>query len=210
MHSWCMFNAYHSAYLGAKGIMELLGVAPVSLAGKNVLLDLFPEPAKPGKKQKLTVKTGSRFNEFQIIQLDHLLDQQGLWEAFQRVLRISTVRCWDSNLEKEVKLVSCAKITPPRNAFLYKAHYWPLEDLTADAPFDRLAALIGSELDTDDMGFLFRLCFSVYRMFEQLISDLAGRSGVILQQVSSSRMITSVGLPVLTNYATFLSQMSAS
>lgn len=27
MHSWCMFNAYHSAYLGAKGIMALLGVA---------------------------------------------------------------------------------------------------------------------------------------------------------------------------------------
>src|SRR5689334_1275353 len=44
MHSWSLFNAYHSAYLGARGITTLLGVPMPSLSGIQVALDLFPEP----------------------------------------------------------------------------------------------------------------------------------------------------------------------
>ena len=46
MHSWCMFNAYHSAYLGARGIMALLGVSLPALNGRQVAIDLYPEPLK--------------------------------------------------------------------------------------------------------------------------------------------------------------------
>src|SRR6185437_9153919 len=41
MHSWCLFNAYHSAYLGAKGILAFLGVAFPVLNGSQVAIDLF-------------------------------------------------------------------------------------------------------------------------------------------------------------------------
>ena len=51
MHSWCLFNGYHAAYLGAKGIMALLGVALPMLAGPQVAIDLYPMPVK-GKAQR--------------------------------------------------------------------------------------------------------------------------------------------------------------
>src|SRR5439155_6373055 len=44
MHSWSLFNAYHSAFLGAKGIMALLGIAVPKINGIQLAIDLFPEP----------------------------------------------------------------------------------------------------------------------------------------------------------------------
>ena len=55
MQSWCLFNAYHSAYLGAKGIMALLGVALPKLKGQQVALDLFQGPDAPQQEGLLEV-----------------------------------------------------------------------------------------------------------------------------------------------------------
>lgn len=208
MHSWCMFNAYHSAYLGAKGIVELLGVALPSLNGRQVLIDLFPEPSKQPKKTSTAhISVSSRFQEFQIIRLDRL-DQQGLWAVFQRVLRISVIDCWNGNLYKELINIQCKKITSPRNSFLYKAHFWPLEDLMSDAALEGMQALVGTELDADGKGFLLRLCFSVYHLFEQLIGNLAEYSSVIKEQIDESRCLFPAELPELGCYKNFLAQIA--
>ena len=72
-----------------------------------------------------------------------------------------------------------------------------------------MAALVGTELLIDDPGFLLRLCFSVYRLFEQLMVDLASQSGVIKQQLDVSRIVTNAGLPAIECYSNFVSQVSA-
>jgi hypothetical protein len=198
MHSWCLFNAYHAAYLGAKGIMALLGVAFPNLRSRQVALDLCPEP---GKKKSPRTLGSSRFEEFIVIPLP-MLDQRRVWEGLQRVLRLADVQCWDDWLRQEILDLNYEAVTPPRNAFLYKVQYWPLEDLLVDAPADRLKSLLVRELDVSDPGFLLHLSFSVFRLFEQLISDLAAYSGVIKQQLEASRCLDTE-LPELDSYREF-------
>jgi hypothetical protein len=203
MHSWCLFNAYHSAYLGARGIMSLLGIALPNLAGNQVAIDLYPEPPKKKAHRSL----GSpQFEEFLMVRLPKL-DQRNLWEAFQRVLRMSDAQCWDIRLRRDLLNLDYEKVTPPRNHFLYKAHFWPLDDLTSDATPADLAGLFGTSLEADDRGFLLRLSFSVYRLFEQLMTDLAESSAVVKQQLDASRFLLSSELPELVCYREFLSQV---
>jgi hypothetical protein len=205
MHSWCLFNAYHSAYLGAKGIMALLGVALPNLKGRQVAIDLYPEPS--GKKGARVL--GSRqFEDFLIVRLKPL-EQRYLWEAFQRVIRMSDAGCWDIRLREELLDLSYEAITPPRNHFLYQAHFWPLNDLILDTAHGDLIALFGTELDIDHRGFLLRLSFSVYRLFEQLMNDLAEHSSVIKEQVDGSRFLSDREIPELGCYRNFLSQLKA-
>jgi hypothetical protein len=204
MHSWCLFNAYHSAYLGARGVMAMLGVALPKLKSTQIAIDLCPEPLK--KKRHCPV--GSlEFGEFLIVPLQ-LLEQRYLWEAFQRVLRMTNASCWDLALRQELLALSYGEITPPRNQFLYRADFWPLADLTSDIASGDLMYLLGTELDTVDAGFLLRLSFSVYRLFEQLMSDLSSYSGVIKEQLDGARFLPNSELSELRSYNQFLAQIA--
>jgi hypothetical protein len=205
MHSWCLFNAYHSAYLGARGLMALLGVALPNLSGKQVVIDFFPEPVK---KKRVRPLGAPQFEEFVIVRLP-LLEQRYLWEAFQRVLRMSEAVCWNLRLRQELVDLSYEGITPPRNQFLYRARFWPLNDLTSDAASTDLQKLCGVGLDVDDLGFLMRLSFSVYRLFEQLMSDLSSHSGTIKEQLNASRFLSDSEVPELASYKEFVAQVAS-
>src|SRR6266508_487938 len=101
MHSWSMFNAYHSAYIGARGIMALLGVgSPLLNSGVQLLIDVYPQPeaSKDIKRFRLGLW---QFQEILIVRLP-LLEQRGLWEGFQRVLQVSDVPCWDAKIRREL------------------------------------------------------------------------------------------------------------
>jgi hypothetical protein len=182
MQSWSLFNSYHSAYLGARGILSLLGVALPNLRGVQVFIDIFPE--QPKKRSK-TILTGS-YQEFQIVRLP-LLEQRWLWEALQRVLNISKLSCCEQSLVSEICDISFEKITPPRNHFLYKAHFWPLDDLVTDSQNGESQKLLEAELDPSHAGFLIQLNFYVYKIFEQLLSDFSKLSAVIDKQWTGAR-----------------------
>ena len=205
MHSWSLFNAYHSAYLGGeRGIMALLGVAMPKISGNQIAIDLFPEPQKKKRGPRVAV---TKFQGFVIVRLP-LLEQRFLWEGFQRVLAISQAGCWDANLRDKLLDLSFEAISRPRNNYIYKAHFWPVSDLVTDAKIPDFDILFGSDLDVSEQGFLLRLCFSVYRLFEQLMRDLAGQSAVVAQQLDESRIVVSAGLPVVDSYTNFVSQVS--
>lgn len=207
MLSWCLFNAYHAAYLGAKGLMALLGVAIPNLAGRQVVIDLFPEPAKKkAKDRKGALQTQSQFQHSLIIPVQ-LLEQRFLWQGFQRVLQISEANRWDQAVRQELLDLSFEEFSPPRNHFLYQAHFWPLNDLTSDADAERMNSLFGAELDSEDQGFLLRLSYSVYLLFEQLMEDLGEISGSIKQQLDGSRCRSAPSYPEISSYRAFLSQI---
>lgn len=203
MHSWCLFNAYHSAYLGAKGIMMLLGVALPDVGGHHLAIDACPQPIGRPKRGSRSIPVSS-FREFIIVPIWQLQQHQ-MWEVFQRVINMSRATCWDLGLRSEILALSPNKITPPRNHFIYKTHYWPINDLESDSTAD-LRTLIGEELDPSVPGFLMRLSFSVYRLFEQLLADLAAYSEPIMQQMKRSRFSPSSRLPNFGCYGDFLSQ----
>jgi hypothetical protein len=211
MHSWCMFNAYHSAYLGARGMMALLGVAVTRVGGRQAAIDLFIRGESNTKKKEQQARRRAglpQFQEFLLVDLKSNLDQQDLWEAFQRVLKKSVIACIDQELRRELLDLSSGEITPPRNRFLYQAHFWPLSDLISDATLEQMDSLLGTYLDTAEEGFLLRLSFSVYRLFEQLMSDLSEHSPIIKTQFDGSRSWVDQTEPEFGRYRAFLAQNS--
>ncbi len=212
MHSWCMFNAYHSAYLGAKGIMALLGVGLTRVRGTQAAIDLFIQAESNTKKKAQQARRASglpQFQEFLLVNLKSNLDQQDLWEGFQRVLSKSVIPCIDQELRQELLDLSSGDITPPRNHYLYQAHFWPLGDLISDATLEEMDRLIGTQLNAAEEGFLLRLSFSVYRLFERLMSDLSEHSPIIKSQFDGSRSWAESAQPELGRYRSFLSQIAS-
>jgi hypothetical protein len=202
LHSWSLFNAYHSAYLGARGIMNMLGFVTPKVNGIQVGLDLFPASAPGGSQGKRSARLlQNQFTAFSLAKLD----QRYIWEALQRVINMSDVPCWTQTLAQELFDLDYEKISPPRNHFLYKANYWPLEDIILDLPVQDLDGLIGTDLDVESSGFLLRLCFTVHLLFEQLILDLASKSNTILQQATMCR--NNLGCDVMTPYPHFRHQV---
>lgn len=137
----------------------------------------------------------------------HQLDQRRIWQGLQRLLRVTQAQCWADVITKELIDVKYAAITPPRNHFLYKANYWPLDDLAADVSDARLDAMIIPELDAETDGFLVRLSFLVYYLFETLINDLAKYSPVIMEQVEASRFQVRKMLPEMALYRDFIAHV---
>jgi hypothetical protein len=203
MHSWCLFNAYHSAYLGARGTMALLGIALPNLAGRQVAIDLFV-PSNNRQRRQLA---SPQFQEFLILSLP-LIDQRHLWEGYKRMINISTVSCWDNSIKDELYGVDYEDFSRPRNGFLYRADTWPLDDLMSDADGSGMADLLGVELDAQNNGFLLRLSFMVYRLFEQLMIDLGSVSSIIRDQIEHSRCFNLTEIQELSTYRTFISQTS--
>lgn len=208
MLSWSMFNAYHSAFIGARGVMALLGIGfPFLPNGGQLLIDVFPQPESKKDIQRLRLRQW-RFQEILIVRLSGL-KQRELWEGFQRVLEISDVPCWDDRVRQELLDVTCASITRPRNAFLYKAAFWPGKDLLVDGSDDEFTRFVGTGLNDNDEGFLLRLSFDVYRLFEQLITNLAEESGPIRVQLNESRIISDPAVADLVSYNAFLNQLDS-
>lgn len=207
MHSWCMFNAYHSAYLGARGIMAILGVAFPVLRGVHTAIDLCITPESKSELRRRAI-AGRRFQEFLFVRLPQL-EQRYLWEAFQRVLRISKVTCFDPILVQELLDLSYENFSPPRNHYLYRAEHWPLNDLVSDLSETEMEMLVGASLDTEHPGFLLRLSFSIYSLLERLIDDLSERSSVIKIQRDGSRSIVESEATDFGRYRIFVSQLAA-
>lgn len=209
MHSWCMFNAYHSAYLGARGIIATLGIALVTIQGNQTGIDLFIQPESNTKQKALRALASRRFQEFLIVRFPSLIEQRNLWQGLQRILKISTIGHVDQRLIDEVLGLSYESISPPRNRFLYKAPFWPLADLMDDARVEEMEHLVGIKLDVELEGFLLNLSFFVYRIFEQLMEDLVRQSEILRAQIDASRSLVAQLDPELERYRLFLNQLAA-
>jgi hypothetical protein len=183
-----MFNAYHAALLGARGVMHMLGVAIPQIESHQFLIDAFPHPeSKPDQRLVAAGKW-----QYQVYELTHFgstgFRQEEVWEAFCRVVRVSTVPCWSGRAYDELRSLSNTGITTPRNAFLYSPAHWPLGDLLDDASEEDFVRLVGTKLKASEQGFLLRLSFNVYVLLAALVADLATLSEPINIQMQASRI----------------------
>lgn len=172
------------------------------------MIDVHPEPESPKGKRRLIAGSWI-FDEFLLVRLKGGLEQLELWNAFQRVINVSKVSCWKGRAYDEL-LRMPDEVTKPRNAFLYRAAFWPGDDLLVDGNKEEFASLVGTELSTEQKGFLLRLSYDVYWLFEQLINDLADASGVIREQVGDSRIMGAPKVAELACYNAFLADVESS
>jgi hypothetical protein len=200
MASWAMFNAYHSAYLGARCMLWLLGVPLPDLAGRQVFLDLFPGEDPTAKKRR-----GGRPLVYQEFLLKNIgkLDQRALWGCLQRVMRISTVECWDSDLVDKICRIDETSLTPPRNHFLYKAGYWIFDDLIKDMPNGYEWMIVSEPVSTSDRSFLLWLCFAIHRLLTNLFRDLTRSSSLIATCIDATRTQMAANSDVEASYRNF-------
>ena len=202
MRSWALFNAYHSAYLGAKGIMSMLGIVFPAVVSKQVAIDVFPPMTSRAKRGILT----RQFEEFLLIPIGNRLDQRYMWEAFQRVLRQSESECWDQASKDELLRLPWEHIPRPRNQFIYRVQHWPLDDLMVDITGD-WKDFWSPDLDVDNRDFLLQLSFKIYGLFEELVIDLSKQSPIIKEQLSASRCFNPKPRPdALRCYDSFLAR----
>ena len=68
--------------------------------------------------------------------------------------------------------------------------------------------MIVPDLDAETDGFLIRLSFLVYLLFERLMADLSEYSPVVKSQVDASRFLLGLQIPELDLYRYFVSQIS--
>lgn len=200
MASWAMFNAYHSAYLGARGILWMLGVPLPDLAGRQVVLDLFPEEDPKARKRR-----GLRPLDHQEFLLKHVgkLDQRAIWDCLKRVIRISDVGLWGSELVAGIDRLDESSVTPPRNHFLYKAGYWVFDDLERDLPIGYEWMDVSNPISPSDKSFLLWLCFTIHKLLLELFNDLGQRSKLIETYVSSTRTVLALNSPLEAAYKGF-------
>jgi hypothetical protein len=205
MHSWCIFNAYHSAFLGARGILGLLGIGlPYLSNGGQIIIDLFPAP-ESSKGRRQLASGAYTFDEFLLVRIRGKgLEQSQLWKAFRRAINVASVPCWEGRAYQEV-LSLPDEVTKPRNAFLYKAAFWPGDDLLTDGNAEQLAELAEADpLNIEQRGFLLRLSFNVYWLFSRLIGDLADASGTIQHEIAASRIMNAPDAAELDCYNSFV------
>lgn len=200
MPSWAMFNAYHSAYLGARCMLWLLGVPLPDLAGRQVFLDLFPEEDPKARKRR-----GSKplvYQEFLVKDIGKL-DQRGVWDCLQRVMRKSVVDFWDKGLVERIQCIDVSSLTPPRNHFLYKAGYWIFDDLIQDMPPGYEWMVVNNPVNAGDQSFLLWLCYVVHKMLTELIKDLVQGSSLIATYLAATRTQLTVNSAVQSTYRDF-------
>jgi hypothetical protein len=202
LQSWSMFNAYHCAFLAAKGILALFGISLAHL-NRQVVIDLFPEPLTRASRNRPVGQPEA--SDFAVLPVARL-DQQDVWLLLQRMINVTKVECWDGGLVKQLKKLDHTKVTPPRNHFLYKAIYWPLEDLTRTLPFSE-NRFLGYELDEAAEGFLLMLSFTTFKLLEDLLNDLAVASGKTLSTLLNGAIDTTLWIDT-TPYKVFCDRYS--
>jgi hypothetical protein len=205
MHSWAMFNAYHSAYLGARSVLSLLGIAFPSLPqGGQLFIDLHPLPEKSSGKRP----EARDAREFLLVRLPPLQQTQ-LWEAFIRAIRVTTAaKVLKGTVVQELTDLDAQDISPPRNRFLYHADFWPAtDDLLSDGAGPNFDALLAAALDPDEAGFLLRLSCHVYRICAALAEDLAAVSAPIRAELDESRIIHAPSVAELTHYNRYVAAL---
>jgi hypothetical protein len=210
MHSWCMFNAYHAAYLGARGILALLGIGlPTLPRGGQFLIDIYPVPEN--RKAQRDLAAGKfTYAQFHAVQFGKGLDQVEVWEALERLLSICDVSCWTKSIHDELRKTVGDGMTKVRNAFLYKSAFWPLDDLMTDGSSADFTKLIGGPLDTAEAGFLLRLSYITYRLFEDLMVDFGAICDPVKLQLRQSRIVRDPASTDLVCYTAFLTKSGLS
>jgi hypothetical protein len=182
LETWSLFNKYHSAYLGAKGIMYLLGVTVPQLNNKRWILDIFapPEDDRSGKRIKPASLT-----DFMAIPIPGL-DQHQMWAWFQRVLATTTSVPWDVQLGRDIHLIQFSRdMTRQRNGLLYKPAYWIADDLLAPLPIPQ-APPEKYGIDVLSSEFLAALSDHVQSIFDALLGDIAKVSLPIKRQMDAA------------------------
>jgi len=169
--SWSLSSAYHSAFFCAKGILGLLGIIWIDIAGKNLLIDSWStleyKTGKPVKADYVNVMIVETYRP----------DQRNIWELFQRVLR--TVRIDEEllsdNIKRTLKQLTPKDFSRKRNDIHYRSCRWPFADVSGSLSDKTWMMGISDNMlgRPDTKEFPIILAVSLIRMACHMLTDMA-------------------------------------
>jgi len=182
--TWSLFNYYHSAYLGAKGIAYLLGITfPSDAKNRQYVLDIFAEPLSHKNGKRIAA---SNLVDFMAIPIEGRLDQHQLWAWFQRGINSTRSAPWDKGIVGKIERIKPSRtITRPRNSLLYRTNFWIAQDLVAlsSVPPEGSEAY---EFAPGAEQFFYLLNGHVSELFTSLMNDLSSISPAIARQMNAA------------------------
>lgn len=177
--SWSLFEGYHAALMSAKATLGLLGVATPQPEGRQLVVDLFPQPKRsrrsrsPGRRFKAS---GYVFNAYKMPPLQH----SETWQLVHRILRVSVVNVWSPEAVEHALHTSPERISRIRNRLLYNNVFWPLNDIvdpSLDVGFGIPVADV--PISEEDEAFLLRYAFVMCYLAFALFHDLSIKAPVL-------------------------------
>lgn len=164
--TWAYTSAYHSAFFGMRSTLLFLGIVPVELHGRYVVLDLWSNRrrSKVGGYD-LGVLGMRRF------------EQRQQWRIFQRMLRVVDDGPWDNSLLSSLHGLEPSDFARQRNSQIYRLDgAWVPELFRLDIA-DPL--VVPNEDTLEDLSdpearrFSFALALALVRFGQACVSDIA-------------------------------------
>ena len=184
LRSWSISSSYKAAFLAAKGIQRLLGVATLESGRRSFVVDVWAHNEKRWTKQPKTAKE-RRIRLIRVKPLGH----RGVWVMFRRVLRVlrGTEDIWPATCLDAIRNVEAETFAAARNKLHYNNAHWPFEDMHELLPrdgFGDLGCLVsnGTAISPDREDFPLALSFALVGFAAALLADLAQYSGSVRQE----------------------------
>lgn len=129
--SWSGIDAHHASVLFAKYIVGICGVFIVRHGETWHFIDVFPDLKSGNRKRERKFLEGSRdlSSPVTVVSNDrYKVEQQHIWDLFQRMVRILNTSRLDQREQSWVKNFNFKGYQSLRNKIFYTGHFWPQRD----------------------------------------------------------------------------------
>jgi uncharacterized protein (UPF0332 family) len=192
--SWSLSNAYQSSFFALKGILALLGLSFPQF-NKTLMVDCFREEELSKNKLAKGIQPKLEIRFLQFSDLSHV----DYWAVLQRVVRVSEINVWDSQIMQYFSNIDPASIGMERNKLHYENHYWTFDDLFTPMTDDKFAVneeLLQTFIATVNRGkdYSFFLNYTLVLMALQLVKDLAVFNGDVAAEFQLMKTTLTAGI----------------
>ena len=124
--TWTMVDTYHSAMLGARGLIALYGILCYTVQGRTVLVDFRPELGDADYRSKFSKMYKRIDDPIRVLRPKKLLlEQRDAWGLIVRLVNITkNAESQDEELMKQIADIAETTLSSLRNKVLYDSVYW--------------------------------------------------------------------------------------
>lgn len=126
--SWSSVDAHHASVLFAKYIVGICGVFIIRHGETWHFIDIFPDLKSGNQKRekKFREETRSLNDPVTVVSNSkHKVEQQHVWDLFQRMVRILNTSRLDEREQSWVQNFKFKGYQSLRNKIFYTGHFWP-------------------------------------------------------------------------------------
>lgn len=166
--TWSLSEGYQGAFFGVRAIQSFLGVTLVEVKDRWLIIDIWPEKIKESGKKR--AKVSEQDTLVQLIatpRIEHLKT----WILFKRLIAVSKVKIWPSNIIKSLAKIREKEFARQRNRLHYGNNIWFFDDLykpILDEHFGKRNSL-EYNLESDfSVKLIFEIVELAYLLFESV------------------------------------------